>query len=691
MRLVFQILLILSGALALVSCSGGDMSDSVIAQNPLFVMKGDSLIKGDTVLYCLDGKTLKCNLVGENGSARSWELPEIGNSVRTYESNQKVADYLYQMSEQVIAGKCTYASSNDVYDAITLCDAYLNPSRAMSTLRARVHDGAVGRCGRCIPGTLCVDCALWIATAWEVYKVTGDAAWLRYAYDITKTTLARDLETIFDSRSKLAYGALCSMDERNLMFPKWMDEGDIFASHTLCGNITAVHALDAATQMAEELGIDDDGLADAGTGCRDAVNQSMWNEAAGRYCALLYHGAYPMQSPTVDNRAQALSIIWEISTDADRDVMLMEKTPVTHYGVFPYSPSNRSDKMPGCEYRSWGIVQGVWNLAAAHVDNENMLRRGMAALLATQLLQCSGLVTGGSPEAGAACAVANVAMIYKVIAGLNFTPDGIEFNPVVPVCFGGDKVIRNLKYRKGVLDITVKGTGNSVDFILLDGKRVDGNFVPAEKLEGRHSIILTMNGNHKSDAHVTIAASGMRIPDAPTIERTSDSVRIVDFDESLAYWLVVNGERSNNIAQASFVLPAVDNFTEFSVVAASKYGYGYTSRAMVLPGAVSYHVPVVAPAAGSDTVSATFNTSAAGTYWLSVLYSGKFLGSDMRTVSANTHVQGVVAMPGLEADSLESRTTMFQVELLRGRNTILFSRPMGAASALIKRVDLYKK
>ena len=51
----------------------------------------------------------------------------------------------------------------------------------------------------------------------------------------------------------------------------------------------------------------------------------------------------------------------------------------------------------------------------------------------------------------------------RIIAGIELTTRGISFHPFVPQAFGGVKRLTGIIYRDSEIDITVRGTGCTID------------------------------------------------------------------------------------------------------------------------------------------------------------------------------------------------------------------------------------
>ena len=88
--------------------------------------------------------------------------------------------------------------TRDISYSIILAQATLQPRSAMKSLLRKVSPE-----GRIIQDTgtggaypCSTDRVIWAVAAWEIYKVTGDAAWLKKVYPIIQHSLADDAQNV---------------------------------------------------------------------------------------------------------------------------------------------------------------------------------------------------------------------------------------------------------------------------------------------------------------------------------------------------------------------------------------------------------------------------------------------------------------------------------------------------------------
>lgn len=635
----------------------------------------------------------------EPSRQRSWSIKETNNRYPTYQSGQMLVDALYNMAiDNIDRGLRLRQQSTELCYSVMLSLAYLAPQKSMSMLRAMVSGGKIVQPGSgrlqwpVVSGGLA-----WTSAAW-VYNVTGDKAWLRYAYKVASASVETMSRVALDRETGLVGGGAPYACANANYYPGWMNGKDVFESQSLYVNLMFQHTCHLLDEMGDEL----DEANDYGTMAermKDALNHTLWSESRGRYVQYVYGGAHSVQSPYIDNMGQALSILWDIADD-DRAQTLIEETPITNYGIPTMYPRQQGASGASAVHP---LAQALWNLAAMKVDNENMLRRGLGAMYRLQALSChtsamcdpaTGLATGSAdPLSGAA---GNAAMVFRVFAGMRFMPDGIEFDPLVPACFTGEKQIKGFRYRRATLDITIEGSGNDIDVMKIDGKATDDNFVPSD-LTGRHTVIIRLKDSGGQSGKVTMATHMAELPAAPAVLWNFQRCAIVNKRPSQGYRMLIDGRVAYTVTDTTFAMPVLprQGVSTLSLAAVNKYGMGFTSRPYTYAPAVAtataagatagtHLVPAERAAAFIETSTSvnptlklTVDVDKAGTYVMDVRYAnGDELGRcALRTVWANSHEQGTLVMPcrGRGQWMSTGLSSMIAVELLKGRNTLQFT------------------
>lgn len=662
-------LIVVAAVLSMQSCGHNELP-GVIVSNKFFTLTGDSLVMRDTTVWSVDGTTIKARISDIRESQISFHTTP-DNPIGQIKTKYHLVDALSAMSVQTLRDttRALFHSHSDLYDAIGLTLAYTAPRYSKRKLREMVNDGVVtGNQNSYYPAF--DNRMAWTAAAWRVYLATGDREWLKYAYAVSVATFEQEQEIAFYKRDWLVRG--CPGDYTPLVeaLPTWMEHSDVFSTFTLSNNVETAQALDVMSEMAAELDEDGTRYAQLARDLKDAVNHDLWNEKYNQYTALIYGQSCTLHAPCCDNRAQALAVMWGLADLDDRASRLIENTKVTVNGVNNFFPATGHSTEPCINERSWALTQGMWNLASAHVDNENALRHGLAALFRAQALYCTSFVGGGNDTLTYAAAVSNVAMTHRLMMGMNFVPDGIEFSPVIPLGFGGDKRLTGFAYRGATLDITVKGCGHEVESMQVDGKPVNGTFVPAQQLKGHHTVIITMKEGYKSNQGINIEYQSAPLPHEPEVIWDGDSAHIYNFDPSLAYKLIIDGNRTYTINDSTFAVPRISNFSELAVAATNNRYFSYSSRPFITGGRRFQVHPIAMGDAGNDTITVHVTVQQAGDYMMSINYTNPSTQCDARIITANTYRQGVTLLGGLGTDNEAGQSNLIHVDLLQGSNTI---------------------
>ncbi len=645
-------------------------------------------------------------------------------------TGQTLIDALYNMSIEDIAknrqkaygtGYFNLQGSFNVNLSILLSLAYLDPPGAKKALRSAVENGRIRRDIRQEQAWPITGADLsWAMAAWEVFVVTGDRDWLRYAYSVIKNTVDEEYEPKHDQVSMLVHGAVRYPFADSQFYPYWMEAKDVYETCALTNNLLYERAFEILNDMSDELSEESD-YGEMAFNLKEAVNESLWAENRGNYSPYTYMNAYPLRSPGIDNLGQALSVLWNVADD-DRAELLIAKTPVSHFGVPLLAPRYSTTDEVNLGETVSPVLQALWNMAAAKVDNENMLRRGLGAMYRAQAMFCANrpacdAFTGNAigtdnHDLGSACA--GVAMVYRVFAGMTFLPNGIELNPFIPVFMAGTKRIMGFRYRNAVIDIIIDGTGNDIAAIEIDGKPGNDNFISAA-LTGRHSIHITMrDGKTDVAQQVTITKADFVIPPTPSVRWYADSAQVFNFDDNNSYRMVINGKLRYRVSDSLFAhVPDLARFTVNAMYGMGDYAFSYVSKPHYsIPAKcgtllhVASNVPKLLPdsllrfveLSGTATIDLPYRTDEAGTYFVDVRYANGSFSQVVPLFSliANGHWQGTLLMPmrGYGEWLNVGWSNLLPVELLKGDNIISLERSQvrgNDARVLIEYIRIIKK
>ena len=654
-----------------------------------------------------------CQFTGWKGSGENKTFPKVHTA-------DVLADALYNMAVETIdRADFSLMNLSELSLASLLVLAEAKPELCMQLLRSKVEGGMICQDlnGR-FTFPVVNDRLIWACAAWQVYLATGNRRWLKYAHKVILATVEQIEQVSLCQTMHLVHGC-DSYSSPELQYPRWMQPTDYCESLRLSTNAIYARCLYVLSLIDEELFLDSEQHYLAYKRVKDSINQTMWNESLGRYSSFLIDEVFARQSNVSCNLAQAACVLFDIADD-DRATTLVARTPFYLTGIPTIYPSRHSAPMGN----QAAFVQGLWNFAAAHADNQMALRYGLAALYRWAAFNGFGSAAA-SPQHNllAACAVA--AMSLKITAGITLSPEGIEFNPCVPDCFAGSKTISGIRYRGATFNLTIVGTGSAIKSFVVDGKPQNTNFLHSD-VTGEHNITITLEAPAQpATQHVNISQPAI-CPFTPELQWTGDSARIVNFNSNLTYSVVINNRSFAGVHEV-FSVPVEEENKPLSIIHVVARGGGIESqpsqpREFVSPNALTTYPLARFANAGSKLLPAHLSKQVvefsadgineitisafaqrAGYYYLDVLYScgaASVSITPMCQVWVNTHRQDVLVLPVLGANQWRTfgYSNRIKVALLAGKNTIRLqcfsptnSRTINAPTVLLRSLRLIEQ
>jgi hypothetical protein len=543
-------------------------------------------------------------------TAQQWQKTLHTDDFPQYKSDYPLADALYNLAleeaRRAVEPDGTFRTgkewagvwTRDISYSIILAQATLQPAAAMKSLLRKVSPE-----GRIIQDTgtggaypCSTDRAIWAVAAWEIYKVTGDQAWLRRVYPVVKKSLEEDAQNAYDPASGLVRGESSFLDWREQTYPRWMQPADIYQSQNLGTNAVHAQANTVLALMASQLS--EAAVAQrhqqAAATIRAGINDLLWDESRGYYGQFRYGRVYPVVSPRAEALGEALSVLFDVA-DAGRARTVVAKTPTTPFGIpciypqIPGIPPYHNDAV-------WPFVQSFWALAAAKAGNEASLTESIAAIYrpaALFLTNKENFVAGSGDFAGTQINSSNMlwslsgslGLVYKVLFGMHYETDRLVFRPFVPQAFKGARQLTSFKYRQAMLDIELLGYGNEIQEITLDGKPLAGAAVPAS-LTGPHALRIVLKSQPPAAAKVTRLAN-LFSPETPQVTYAHGQLNWAAVKGAQTYRVLKNGQPVNASGALTYAVAAAD-YAEYQVLAIDNKG---------LESFASEPLPVGAPAA----------------------------------------------------------------------------------------------
>jgi len=522
----------------------------------------------------------------------TWTLSEDVSTYPTYRSNQRLVDALYNLSLEELkqdvradgafmAGKkWTGVWTRDISYSILLSLALVDPAGAKTSLMHKVTED-----GRIIQDTgtggswpVSTDRMTWTLAAWEVYKTTGDEDWLKKTYEIIRRSAEDDLQTAFDSTTGLFYGESSFMDWREQSYPDWMEPKDIYRSQVLSTNVVHYRTYRILAQMAVEIGTSPAKWNRVAQQVKAGINEHLWRPDDGHYAGYRYGRTYLSQTPRAEALGEALAILSGV-TDEERAVKVARNHPVVDFGTpsfWPYIPGIPPYHNAGI----WPFVTSYWTWASAAADNTPGVEHGLASVYraaALFLTNKENMVAQTGHFEGTQInsdrqlwsVAGNLAMVYRVLFGMRFTPDGLRLDPFVPKPYSGTRTLEGVSYRDATLDLTMKGHGTRIVQVTLDGEALDEPVIPAD-LEGAHDVRIVLSGG-MPDGEMNLVANRYT-PSTPNVQLDDGALSWTPLDDASAYRIVRNGAVVDTTLRTRYGVSADTALAEYQVQAVDARG-----------------------------------------------------------------------------------------------------------------------
>ncbi len=221
----------------------------------------------------------------------SWHLSNNISLFPSYHSSIPITNALYNLAlsemQHAIEADSTFRTgklwagvwTRDISYSTLLSMAILQPRVAVISLKRKVKNGKIVQdtgTGGSYP--VSTDHIIWAVAAWEVYKVTGDKQWLKYAYNVIKNSVMDDAHNLNDVQTGLAKGESTFLDWREQTYPQWMQPADIYESECLGTNAVHYEANTILAEMASLLGLKEDKIKfEANASCiKNGINHYLW-------------------------------------------------------------------------------------------------------------------------------------------------------------------------------------------------------------------------------------------------------------------------------------------------------------------------------------------------------------------------------------------------------------------------------
>lgn len=498
--------------------------------------------------------------------------------------------------------KWTGVWTRDISYSILLSLAFLEPEISKKSLMTKVKDGRIIQdTGTGGSWPVSTDRMTWALAAWEIYTATGDLDWLRQVYPIIARSAAEDEAVAVNPKTGLFYGESSFLDWREQTYPRWMDPVDIYRSQCLGTNAVHYQTLRILASMADILGEKPDEYLNRANKIKKAVNTHLWSDSRGWYGQFLYGRHYQSLSEKPEALGEALSLLFGIA-DESRSRSILENMPVGSFGIpciypqIPHIPPYHNNGI-------WPFVVAYWTWAAADMGHIPHVEHGMASIYRAAALFGTNkenfvaktgdyIGTEINSDRQLWSVAGNLAMVYRVLAGIRLDEKALTFKPVIPPGYGDTLRIINFPYRKALLDIEIFGTGTEIHSIELDGNPLTEAQVPGT-VSGFHHITIHLANKQKASEPINTAPWHAH-PDTPILRYEKKTILWEPLPGTEFYEVFVNGSKKGETTDCFYKILDQNHFTEYQVRAVDKKGWtSFLSEPLtVIPGSKSLTVDV---------------------------------------------------------------------------------------------------
>jgi len=553
----------------------------ILYQSSDFKVFPNRIEQGEYTATAHNNSHISSNYPGLSG--KEWKLETDLSRYPKYESNQILLNAIYQLSleeiEKNIAPDTTFNTgakwkgvwTRDISYSIILALSITNPEISKNSLLKKVKHGKIVQdTGTGGSWPISSDRIIWSTAAWELFKSTGDMDWLRKVYFIIKNSTEDDLNVVWDYQKHLFKGESSFLDWREQSYPNWMEPCDIFNSYSLGTQAVHYQSLQVLIKMGKILGKDVQKYKDISQALKSSINKELWLPEQKYFSQYLYGRKNLLLSDKSETLGEALMVIWDI-TNEQRKKEIVANTPITKFGApcfYPQTPS-----IPAYHNQAiWPFVQAYWNWASAKAKNIESVQWGIANMFRSSALFLTNkenlLIKNGdfngteiNSDRQLWSVAGSLSTFYRVLTGMNYTEDQLEFKPLIPRKYKGKQSIKGLRYRKAVLDIDIYGFGDKISSYSLDGEYYKYAIVPKD-MKGKHKIEIKMN-NHLPDLSKINMVENIVSPKTTSLR----------FADNQLFWNKIETAKNYHIYQnGDLLLKTADNYmSEVNIKAPTEF------------------------------------------------------------------------------------------------------------------------
>lgn len=471
---------------------------------------------------------------------RELHLPQPPAGSPSYKGTLPVLEAMYNLAAHELQQDISHeglllAGANwptvwtrDIAYAAALGAALLEPEACRASLESRIRDGVVMQdTGTGGGWPVSTDRVIWAMGAWSLDTRLGDRKWLAWAADVLIRTMEQD-ERFMNARSPLHKGETSFLDWRDQSYPDWMTPANIGETYAFGTNVVHCISRIILAKMLRTLGRKDEAQRYAleAANLREAINKTFWSRANQAY------GIFSTVDGFLDEHTDALATALAVMSGlaGDHAGQALAHLPRSPWGTPVFSPYKANKEASYHNRAVWPFVEAYVLLAHAEMSNSEGCAFSLASLLRAAMAFGTNKENLHAQTGEAADTLLNsdrqlwsvtgmLGAFYYGLFGLRREGDSITFAPCVPRNFRGSHWLTNLKIRDMVLDIHLKGFGNSVCQVSINGK-MGAPLLPLDS-KGHYLLefeLLPSEDEEEDTGHHPVAKDDLPEPewDAPT-------------------------------------------------------------------------------------------------------------------------------------------------------------------------------
>ena len=664
----------------------GSVNVSDAQDYTLFV---NGLTENDSRVIANTGKYI---LTSETGSDREWNYDAniVGEAPAFYAPNTPLAEAAYNLTMEEIFksinydetyGDVFYTGTNwhkvwtrDTAISMQYILSWMFPEISTNCAEAKVvgNDGNLtfeedtGTGGSYPVST---DRIIMMLAVWETYLADGNEDTLEYFYNVASNTIMQDYEVVYDAEAGLFRGETCGLDHRDKTYGDWTGEDDengivtIAEGKAASTNIIFCQAMKILSESAIILGkgeAESKAWADLAADLEKAIADRLWLDELGTYTSWEYPDW--MGSPLAykqDVLANGYAVWYNIGGQEKSD-SIMENHTLVPFGANTVYPQKNAERWTDYKYHDSGVWPGweaILMIGAVNNDNENNLLaeeiwnsciRGAVACLTNYEVIDYETGEGLHSTQQLWSVAATMAGYFRVLYGMEYTTEGITFDPYVPDWMEGPFYVDNYKYRDATLSLVLNGKGDTVESIYVNDVKIEDveNYVFPVDAKGEYSIIINVVDSGAEDVINLKAENTAKAPNAPkaTLSGTTLKWNAV---KNCTY-KVWTGAEYKDVTSTTYT---IDNtaYGSYSVVAVDKTTGLWSELSK----------PVTYSPAGSNVTVNVGNVQNTSTFKVNVPVDGEYQLSAIHTNQGDPTAGITAAIRSVYVDGQDVGTLVF--------------------------------